>query len=40
MQRNGDESVVVAIATLFNNKMGGTLEQEAFEKNILLYYQV
>ena len=34
MQRNGDESVVVAIATLFNNKMAGTLEQEAFEKNI------
>ena len=34
MQRNVDESVVVAIATLFNNKMAGTLEQEAFEKNI------
>ena len=35
MQRYGDESVVVAIATLFNNnKMAGTLEQEAFEKNI------
>ena len=33
MQRYGDESVVVAIATLFNNnKMAGTLEQEAFEK--------
>ena len=35
MQRYGNESVVVAIATLFNNsKMAGTLEQEAFEKNI------
>ena len=34
MQRYGGESVVVAIATLFNNKMAGTLEQEAFEKNI------
>jgi hypothetical protein len=35
MQRYGDESVVVAIVTLFNNnKMAGTLEQEAFENNI------
>jgi hypothetical protein len=31
MQRYGLESVVVAIATLFNNKkMAGTLEQEPF----------